>query len=243
MYTPSKAQKEIEEFISHDLMYSTFMLEHLKDKSIRIDRPSDCASILKKMWLAGKPLRTNLDKKEKYENGLISSLKEMSNHKKMIATTTLKDLSEKYIVNTLKVHHFLTFLLYPFSLESKSTYFTHIEVSLDDILESKISMTKLLKNENIIKIFDTSEIAALRDFNYLRNSLAHSADFASFILMKPGYYDSITELLQEVDDIFVWAALKGSLSDRLNKNLDFIEQVSEIEESLLVEENKNYPFS
>jgi len=243
MYTPSKAQKEIEDFISHDLMYSSYMMENIRENAVRVDRPSDCASILKKMWLAGKPLRTNLDKKEKYENGLISSFKEMSNHKKMIATTTLKDLSEKYIVNTLKVHHFLTFLLYPFSLESKTTYFNHIEVSLDDILESRISMTKLLKNKNIIKIFDTSEIAALRDFNYLRNSLAHSTDFASFILMTEGYYDSIMELLREIDDIFVWAALKGSLSDRINKNLDFIEQVSEIEESFLVEETKNYPFS
>ena len=133
----------------------------------------------------------------------------MSRHKRNIVKNAMVRLSEEYIVTTLRAHHYLTYILYPITLVAENEAFEDATVSfeLDDILSPEISMANILKNDRVKNIFDTDEISTLHNFTYLRNSLAHSADYVAFLDISEDYYDSVMELLDNVNDIFSWAAL------------------------------------
>ena len=220
MHNPSKVQKSIESFIRLSVIFTSRSEEesrHNPHNRVGGIRPIDIVSILKKVWINGEDLRKDSDKSSSYDKGLISSYKPMSIHKGKIALNAVKTASEEYIVSILRVHYFLTFIIYPLSLEEDAPYAGRSPISLDDIMNSKVSLPDLLKMVKIKTLFDTSEIAALHNFNYLRNSLAHSADYLSFVSMTKEYYESVIGLLEEVDDIFVWASLKKKHGENLLK--------------------------
>jgi len=252
MYIPSETQQSIADFIKTNIMYTSYSEEESRyspHNKVGGIRPIDVVPILKKVWTNGVELRRDSFKSLEYDSGLLSSYKRMSNHKRKIASNAVKTASEEYIVSILRVHYFLTFIIYPLSLDDKLPYARRAPVSLDDIMNSKVSLSDLLKLDKIKTLFDTSELSAMHNFNYLRNSLAHSADYLSFVSMKKEYYESIMELLKEIDDIFVWASLKKKhgenllkqSSEKKNKKIETIENEFVIPEKEV--KGNNFPFA
>jgi hypothetical protein len=120
--------------------------------------------------------------------------------------------SSEYIVTTIRAHYFLTFFLYPLSLDTRIAAYEEFvpELSIDEFMESGATLTSLLRCEKIKNIFDSDEMAALHNFNFLRNSLAHSSDATVFFSLSPDYFDIIIDLIDQVDSIFKWLASKSS---------------------------------
>ena len=73
-----------------------------------------------------------------------------------------------------------------------------------DIRESSDNLSTLLKLQTVKDMFDTDEITALHNFNHLRNSLVHSSSYLSFSFMSKEYFEKVSQLIDEIDDIFVW---------------------------------------
>lgn len=244
MSNKPKAQKEIELFVQTQLTFSSYAegdAQISSKREVGATTPAHISKILERLWVAGKELRRDIDKEIQYRQGDISSHKRMSNHKRMIAINNIKRLSEEYIVTVLRAHHYLTFILYPFTVKKNHIYQGPTHICLNDILDSKISMTEILKHEKVKEIFDSGEKEALHSFNYLRNSLAHSADYVSFIHMTPEYHSSIKELIGEVQDIFTWVSNKnGQDHQRTDKKIasDVLSMGDDAEVN-----KKNYPFA
>jgi len=191
------AKEQIKNFLLVDQSISTQKKENSQMKLFLTIEPKDLKKNLKKVYLGAKPITEEFFKSQKNKK-----FKRMSKHKLDIQQNLVYIAATEFIANLSKVHHSLTYLVYLYVNDIKL-------INTDNsIFERMDHLSTLLKENKIKDLLDTDEINTLHTFNSLRNSVVHSANYESFYTVDKPYMDAINDLLDQVQDLYIYFGRK-----------------------------------